>query len=197
MLQKTLTFSVRACYLFLKGFLIALYEFLEEGQPYPPTNSIGSISAESSATPGDSLNFRDVLGERGPLATNDVSGVQDDHSLDWVAVPAQVEWVVVPEQTDSSYDPEVSVGFSGIEAHPTKDDVTKSNELPVVDGVPAVCAVPGVDKIPEVGGAHGMDYQAPAVGDDPEGLPDRGVVTDIQVHRSVTTDLQIHTGRFA
>ncbi|KAF9790748.1 WD40-repeat-containing domain protein [Thelephora terrestris] len=113
-LQKAIIFSVRACYLFLKGVVIALYTFLEEEQ-------VSVTSTESRVTPGDSLKLVDILKKqdtetaRGSSLVIDVSNTRDDESLDTVAVPAQV---------GIALDWAVSVGFLRFEAGiPPMEDV--------------------------------------------------------------------------
>lgn len=177
-LWKALRFSVRACYLFLKGAAIALYEFLEEEQPYPPVNTIRSTITESGAA-RDSLKFQDVFEKRGAetvqengLAIDDLSGVLGSHSLS--------ERVAIPVQADKIVDLAISAGFSRVET-----------EIPAMSATPTINDTPGADNTPMVGG-----------GDDSSNCLDRGVTaeqvhdwvtTDIQVYGGVTTDIQVHT----
>lgn len=112
-LQKALIFSVRACYLFLKGVVIALYKFLEEEQPYPPANAVSLASTKPGVALGGGLNLVDTL-ERGDAETVRGKGLVTDVSD--ILGGDFLGKVTVPVQADSALDWAASVGFVRVEA---------------------------------------------------------------------------------
>ena len=153
--QKALIFSVRACYLFLKGVVIALYKFLEEEQPYPPANTVSLTSTESGVILGDGLKLVDMLEKgdtetvRGKGPVIDISNTRGDESLGKVAALVQAE---------SALDWAVSVGILRVEADP-----------PMIGNVHGADYTRETDKVLAVDECSG-------------GLFDRGVTTDVQIY---------------
>lgn len=125
-LQKALVFSVRACYLFLKGAFIALYKFLEEEQPYSPVNTVSLAPTESGVALGGGLKLLETLENgdaetvRGKGIVTDVSDVRGGDFLGKVAVPAQA---------DSALDWAASVGFVRVEVDIGADYASGTGKL--------------------------------------------------------------------
>lgn len=100
--------------------MIALYKFLEEEQPYPPTSTVSLTSTESGVALGDSLKLVDMFEKRDTETVQGDGPGGGDH-LDGVAAS---DWVV---------------GFLHIEVNgPTVDDVSGADSVPGANGVPAV-----------------------------------------------------------
>ena len=132
--QNALKFGVRACYLLLKGFAIALYEFLEEDPSHPSASTIlapiESAPAQYTFEVGGTLErqaFETMLGNG--LVVEDFSEAQGDRSLDVVFTPVQ---------TDGVLDWAVSTGFLRVEA--AKPGMGKAAEAhsPPISNLPGV-----------------------------------------------------------